>query len=42
MGCALAEGRDNEYLVCRYFPAGNIFGQRPLDPDPTALSRAGG
>lgn len=42
VGCALAEGHDNDYLVCRYFPAGNVFGRRPLDPDPTPLASAGG
>ncbi len=28
VGCALARGRSNEVLVCRYFPAGNVAGQR--------------
>jgi uncharacterized protein YkwD len=28
VGCAIAEGRGNEVLVCRYFPAGNWVGQR--------------
>lgn len=41
LGCALAEGRDNDYLVCRYFPAGNVFGRRPLEPDPTSLASSG-
>lgn len=41
VGCALAEGRDNDYLVCRYFPAGNVFGRRPLDPDPASLASSG-
>lgn len=40
VGCALAEGRDNDYLVCRYFPAGNIFGRRPLDAEPATLARS--
>lgn len=31
VGCALAEGQNDDYLVCRYFPAGNVFGQGPLD-----------
>ena len=26
VGCATAAGRRNEYLVCRYFPAGNVAG----------------
>ncbi len=33
VGCALAEGQSYDYLVCRYFPAGNVFGQNPLDRD---------
>lgn len=33
VGCAVADGQDYEYLVCRYFPAGNAFGQGPLDAD---------
>jgi Cysteine-rich secretory protein family len=28
VGCALAQGRGRDVLVCRYFPAGNIIGQR--------------
>ncbi len=38
LGCALAEGPDKDYLVCRYFPAGNIFGRGPLDDDPATLA----
>ncbi len=30
VGCALAANRSNEYLVCRYSPAGNYLGQDPL------------
>jgi hypothetical protein len=26
-GCALASNRDFDFLVCRYWPAGNIFGE---------------
>lgn len=33
VGCALAEGQNDDYLVCRYFPAGNSFGKGPLDAD---------
>ncbi len=33
LGCAVAEGQDYDYLVCRYFPAGNSFGKGPLDPE---------
>lgn len=39
VGCALAEGQSYDYLVCRYFPAGNIFGQNPLDRDDSVPSR---
>ncbi|CAN5305464.1 hypothetical protein BH10PSE14_BH10PSE14_36390 [soil metagenome] len=28
VGCAMASNRDNDYLVCRYAPAGNVVGQR--------------
>lgn len=37
LGCALRDGPQNEYLVCRYFPAGNIFGKGPLDADDTPI-----
>lgn len=36
VGCALGDGPQNEYLVCRYFPAGNSFGKGPLDADDAA------
>ena len=26
VGCAVASSRSSDYLVCRYFPAGNIYG----------------
>ncbi|WP_162854535.1 CAP domain-containing protein [Sphingobium estronivorans] len=43
VGCALAEGPSYDYLVCRYFPAGNQFGMGPLDRDPaTPPQFAGG
>ena len=29
VGCATAVGRDEEFLVCRYSSAGNVYGQRP-------------
>ena len=29
LGCALASNRTDDYLVCRYAPAGNVFGERP-------------
>ena len=28
VGCAVAAGEMNDVLVCRYFPAGNIIGER--------------
>jgi hypothetical protein len=28
VGCALEQGRQWDYLVCRYAPAGNVVGQR--------------
>ncbi len=27
VGCARVANRDDDYLVCRYFPAGNVIGQ---------------
>jgi hypothetical protein len=30
MGCAMASNARNDYLVCRYSPAGNIVGRDPL------------
>lgn len=30
VGCALASSRNDDYLVCRYSPAGNIVGRDPL------------
>ena len=29
VGCATAVGRDEEFLVCRYSTAGNVYGERP-------------
>jgi hypothetical protein len=26
VGCALRSSRNNDYLVCRYSPAGNVMG----------------
>ena len=28
MGCAMASSATEDYLVCRYLPAGNVFGRR--------------
>ncbi len=30
VGCAVARGGGNDFLVCRYWPAGNWMGQRPF------------
>jgi len=30
VGCALVGNSRNDYLVCRYSPAGNIIGQKPF------------
>ena len=27
VGCAVGQGRENDILVCRYFPAGNVIGE---------------
>lgn len=27
VGCAIASGAGRDYLVCRYFPAGNVYGR---------------
>ncbi len=29
VGCAAAVGREEEFLVCRYSEAGNVYGERP-------------
>ncbi|MEJ7925596.1 CAP domain-containing protein [Sphingobium sp. AN641] len=42
VGCALGEGANYDYLVCRYFPAGNAFGQGPLDGAATPIELASG
>lgn len=31
MGCAVASSATDDYLVCRYIPAGNVMGAGPLD-----------
>ncbi len=30
VGCALARGADDEFLVCRYNEGGNVMGERPF------------
>jgi len=42
LGCALGDGRNYEYLVCRYFPAGNIFGKGPFDEEMDGATVAAG
>lgn len=31
VGCAIVSNRQSDYLVCRYWPAGNIIGQQVYD-----------
>ncbi len=31
VGCAIASNARDDFLVCRYSPAGNVIGQRPTD-----------
>lgn len=33
VGCAIADNRKDEYLVCRYGPPGNVYGRDPLGGD---------
>lgn len=33
VGCAMASSQDFDYLVCRYWPAGNVWGRRADDRD---------
>jgi uncharacterized protein YkwD len=30
VGCALAKGRSDEFMVCRYSEGGNVMGERPF------------
>lgn len=39
LGCALGEGAQFDFLVCRYYPAGNVFGMGPLDDPAPMLAR---
>lgn len=39
VGCALARGRRNDILVCRYWPAGNVEGERMPFAETFATSR---
>lgn len=32
VGCAVSSNRENEILVCRYWPAGNVMGEQPYEP----------
>lgn len=36
VGCGIAANAEDEVLVCRYFPAGNVMGERPLPTYRTA------
>lgn len=38
LGCALGDGPNFEYLVCRYFPAGNAYGKGPLDVEDEGMA----
>ena len=29
VGCAVSSNRENDFLVCRYWPAGNVLGEQP-------------
>jgi hypothetical protein len=43
VGCAVASNAEDEYLVCRYFPAGNVMGEDALTArgrDPAFLNIA--
>ncbi|MCG6120676.1 MAG: CAP domain-containing protein, partial [Blastomonas sp.] len=31
VGCAIASNSQDDYLVCRYLPAGNVMGASPFD-----------
>ncbi|PZU60181.1 MAG: hypothetical protein DI547_03885 [Sphingobium sp.] len=36
VGCGLASNGDDDYLVCRYSPPGNVFGRNATAVDPAA------
>ena len=42
VGCAVASNADDDFLVCRYFPAGNVYGGDPFaqQTKPTNLANA--
>lgn len=40
VGCALASNREFDFLVCRYSPAGNIWGMRADEGGPAVTARA--
>lgn len=42
LGCALGDGQSYEYLVCRYFPAGNVYGMGPFDAEDSAEMQKNG
>jgi cysteine-rich secretory family protein len=37
VGCALARGKAEDFLVCRYAQAGNVVGENPLDQRQIAI-----
>lgn len=41
VGCALASNRDFDFLVCRYSPAGNVWGMRADEGGAEVLADAG-
>lgn len=40
VGCAVASNTDDDFLVCRYFPAGNVYGSDVLVQNTRATSLA--
>ena len=38
VGCGISENAEDEVLVCRYFPAGNVMGESPLPRYRTAAT----
>jgi hypothetical protein len=41
-GCAIASNPREDYLVCRYLPAGNVYGVEPLASSDDASQSDGG
>jgi hypothetical protein len=38
VGCAIASNETDEYMVCRYYPAGNVWGHDPLELQKTVAT----